>query len=80
MYRPRINELEQAFREKPFDDIASLQIRTSWFELPQEKGLEIWSNILSAHCRLDARRSLPAASALHSVVSSTGHPSVPSLG
>jgi hypothetical protein len=45
MYGPRIQELEQAFRQERFDDVAPLQIYTSWFEVFQQEGFGIWSNV-----------------------------------
>ena len=42
-YSPRIELLEEAFREDKFDDVAPLQIGTSWYEAFEEKGFQILS-------------------------------------
>ena len=43
MYAPRIERLEEVFREQNYNDVAPLQIYTSWFEAFQERGFQIWS-------------------------------------
>ena len=43
MYAPRIEQLEEVFRKGNFDNVAPLQIYTSWFEVFQERGFQISS-------------------------------------
>lgn len=40
-YSPRIAQLERAFREDKFDDIAPLQIGISWYTAFQKNGLQL---------------------------------------
>lgn len=39
MYAPRIAAIERAFRDESFDDIAPMQIYTSWFDVLGRQGL-----------------------------------------
>ena len=40
-YSPRIEKLEQAFREDKFEDIAPLQISSAWYSAFQNNGFQI---------------------------------------
>jgi hypothetical protein len=40
MYAPRIQQIESAFRSESFNDVAPLQIYTSWFERFNKVGFE----------------------------------------
>jgi hypothetical protein len=46
-YSPRIELLEEAFRDDKFDDVAPLQIGTSWYEAFEKKGFQILSTFKS---------------------------------
>ena len=41
MYAPRIGQIEQAFRDDTFDNIAPLQIYTAWFVAFRKQGFGI---------------------------------------
>lgn len=44
MYAPRIEAIEEAFRNDDFSEIAPFQIYTSWFEVFTENGFQLFQN------------------------------------
>lgn len=42
-YSPRIAQLEAAFRQDKFDDVAPLQISSSWYTAFQKKGFQLFT-------------------------------------
>jgi hypothetical protein len=43
LYAPRIRQLEEVFRKENFNDVAPLQISTSWYKAFEEHGFQIVS-------------------------------------
>lgn len=45
MYGPRIAELEEAFRTESFNELAPLQIYTSWYETFSNSGFQVLAHL-----------------------------------
>ena len=45
MYAPRIQELEKAFERDSFENIAPLQVYSSWFKQLQKDGIGLFGNL-----------------------------------
>jgi|SRR5208283_1156505 len=45
MYAPRIQELEKAFATDSFENVAPLQVYSSWFKQLQKSGIGLFGNL-----------------------------------
>jgi len=43
LYAPRIHKIEESFREQKFDEMDPLQIYTSWYQVFEKEGWNIFS-------------------------------------